>query len=166
MPIPIICHSNDFCYKGPPPSLSRVRLRVALINIIDVYVRRNELPVGRGDGGDTHKRQTNGRTQVIHTSKKIKPSRELTFANSSGEEDSSWWVKSKRGGSELPLGRRVLPSLSSSKNGWPHPSKGLMRRSVSYASVDQMKSIASSGVFDRKTLRHWQALIWGNLNSV
>ena len=60
-------------------------------------------------------------------------------------------VKLNKSGSGPPLGRVVLGSRSSSKNGWRSPSIGFNRCSGGYTSSRETRSIASGGVLDLKT---------------
>lgn len=60
--------------------------------------------------------------------------------------------KSNKSGRGFPLGNFVLLSLSSSKKGWVKASKGLNLLSGLYTKILEMRSIASGGVLDLKTL--------------
>ena len=73
----------------------------------------------------------------------------------SGEvDDISSLEKSNKSGREFPLGSFVLLSLSSSKKGCSKASRGLSLLSGLYTNSFEMRSIASGGVRERKTLFH------------
>jgi hypothetical protein len=64
----------------------------------------------------------------------------------------SSFEKSNRSGKGLPFGNLVFLSLNSSKNGCNNTSKGLSLLSGLYTKTLDIKSIASGGVLDLKTL--------------
>ena len=73
--------------------------------------------------------------------------------------------KSNKSGHGFPLGNFVFLSLNSSKNGCNNASNGFNLLSGLYTNILDIKSIASGGVLDLKTLFHGCAFIYGNLNS-
>ena len=66
------------------------------------------------------------------------------------------FVKLNKSGSGFPFGSLVLISLSSSKKACCNTSNGINRSCGGYTKTFDIKSIASGGVLDLKTLKHNQ----------
>jgi hypothetical protein len=64
----------------------------------------------------------------------------------------SSFEKSNKSGKGFPFGNLVFLSLSSSKNGWRSASRGFNLLSGLYTKILEIKSMASGGVLDLKTL--------------